>query len=151
MKQVTATLSERLSGARFVSAALGVVYLWFGILKFFPGLSPAEELAGTTIERLTLGLLDPSMGVFLLAIWEVGIGVFLLAGTFQKWVLPAALVHICCTFTPLLFFPDVCFTDIPFGLTLVGQYIFKNLVFLSVMVILIRREIPKQEERSAYR
>ena len=122
---------------------MGVVYLWFGILKFFPGLSPAEELAGTTIESLTLGTLDPAMGVFLLAIWEVGIGLLLLTGTFQKWALWAALVHICCTFTPLLFFPDLCFTQVPFGLTLVGQYIFKNLVFLGVMVILIKREIPK--------
>ena len=104
MKQIAAVLSERITRVSFVSAALGVVYLWFGILKFFPGLSPAEELAGTTIERLTLGILDPAMGVFLLAIWVVGM---------------------------------------PFGLTLVGQYIFKNLVFLGVMVILIKREVPK--------
>lgn len=151
MRQVTAAISDRLTGASFVSAALGVVYLWFGILKFFPGLSPAEELAGATIERLTLGIVDPSMGVFLLAVWEVGIGVLLLTGTFQKWVLRAALVHICCTFTPLLFFPDLCFTDIPFGLTLVGQYIFKNLVFLGVMVILIRRELPKEERGTPQR
>jgi uncharacterized membrane protein YkgB len=143
MKQIVAVLSERLTRASFVSAALGVVYLWFGILKFFPGLSPAEELAGTTIERLTMGTLDPAMGVFLLAIWEVGIGLLLLTGIFQRWALGAALVHICCTFTPLLFFPDLCFTQVPFGLTLVGQYIFKNLVFLGVMVILIKREIPK--------
>lgn len=142
MKQIAAVLSARITRVSFVSAALGVVYLWFGILKFFPGLSPAEELAGTTIERLTLGTLDPEMGVFLLAIWEVGIGLMLLTGTFQKWALWAALVHICCTFTPLLFFPDLCFTKVPFGLTLVGQYIFKNLVFLGVMVILIKREIP---------
>ena len=142
MKQIAAVLSERFTRVSFVSAALGVVYLWFGILKFFPGLSPAEELAGATIERLTLGFLEPAMGVFLLAIWEVGIGLLLLTGSFQKWALWAALVHICCTFTPLLFFPDLCFTEVPFGLTLVGQYIFKNLVFLGVMVILIRREIP---------
>lgn len=142
MKQIAAAVSERITRVSFVSAALGVVYLWFGFLKFFPGLSPAEELAGTTIERLTLGVLDASMGVFLLAIWEVGIGLLLLTGTFQKWALWAALVHICCTFTPLLFFPDLCFTEVPFGLTLVGQYIFKNLVFLGVMVILIKREVP---------
>ncbi len=143
MKQIAAVLSDRITRVSFVSAALGVVYLWFGILKFFPGLSPAEELAGTTIERLTLGILDPAMGVFLLAIWEVGIGLLLLTGAFRKWALWAALVHICCTFTPLLFFPDLCFTQVPFGLTLVGQYIFKNLVFLGVMVILIKREVPK--------
>ena len=142
MKQIAAVLSKHVTRASFVSAALGVVYLWFGFLKFFPGLSPAEELAGATIQRLTFGWIAPSTGLILLAAWEVGIGLLLLTGSYKKWALWAALVHICCTFTPLVFFPELCFTAIPFGLTLVGQYIFKNLVFLGVMVVLLKRDLP---------
>ena len=41
--------------------ALGVVFVWFGGLKFFPGLSPAQELAGRTIETLTLGIVEPGV------------------------------------------------------------------------------------------
>lgn len=141
MKQLTSVISGRLNRVSFVSTALGIVYLWFGALKFFPGLSPAEELAGATIGRLTLGWIGPDTGLFLLALWEVGIGVLLLSGSFRKWVLGAALVHICCTFTPLVFFPEMCFTQFPIGLTLVGQYILKNLVFLGVMVVLMKRDM----------
>ena len=140
MKQLSARLTSKWSGVSFVSTALGVVYLWFGVLKFFPGLSPAEQLAGATVEELTMGWVEPATGLVLLAVWEVGIGLLLLTGSFKRWVLGAALVHICCTFTPLVFFPEMCFTKFPFGLTLVGQYILKNLVFLGVMVVLLKRD-----------
>ncbi|RQW06070.1 hypothetical protein EH222_09245, partial [candidate division KSB1 bacterium] len=33
--------------------SLGIVFFWFGVLKFFPGLSPAQDLAARTIEVLT--------------------------------------------------------------------------------------------------
>ena len=42
--------------ARYGVVTLGVVFLWFGVLKFFPGLSPAQTLAVETIDVLTLGL-----------------------------------------------------------------------------------------------
>ncbi len=41
--------------------SLGIVFLWFGVLKFFPELSPAEELATRTIEVLTLGIVQPAL------------------------------------------------------------------------------------------
>ena len=50
---------------------LGFVYFHFGILKFFPDLSPAELLASQTIMRLTGGMLDASDALFILAIMEV--------------------------------------------------------------------------------
>ena len=42
------------NGIRFLRISLGVVFLWFGVLKFFPGLSPAQTLAGNTISILSL-------------------------------------------------------------------------------------------------
>lgn len=123
-----------------ISIGLGLVYLWFGLLKFFAGLSPAEELAGTTIERLTFGLIVPDWGLPLLAFWETAIGILLLTGLCRKCALLAALLHISLTFTPLFFFPELCFTNFPYGLTLVGQYIIKNVVFFGVMLAMLRME-----------
>ncbi|WP_233131799.1 doxx family protein [Robiginitalea sediminis] len=123
----------------FIARGLGLVYLWFGALKFFPGLSPAEALAGSTIEVLTFGLIGPSLGLVLLALWEFAIGTLLITGICRKCALTAALLHIVLTFTPLFFFPELCFTEFPFGLTLVGQYIIKNVVFLGVMVAMYRK------------
>jgi uncharacterized membrane protein YkgB len=33
--------------------SLGIVFFWFGFLKFFPNVSPAESLATDTINVLT--------------------------------------------------------------------------------------------------
>jgi len=40
-------------GLLLLRIALGIVFLWFGVLKLIPDASPAEALAGQTIERLT--------------------------------------------------------------------------------------------------
>ncbi|HSL94713.1 MAG TPA: hypothetical protein VLA35_02175, partial [Thermoleophilia bacterium] len=40
-------------GVTLLRLSLGAVFLWFGALKFFPDLSPAQSLAGDTIEKLT--------------------------------------------------------------------------------------------------
>jgi uncharacterized membrane protein YkgB len=42
-------------GIVFVRFSLGIVFLWFGALKFVPGLSPAEALVGQTVLRMTGG------------------------------------------------------------------------------------------------
>ena len=37
----------------FTRISLGIVFLWFGVIKFFPGISPMETLATKTIYVLT--------------------------------------------------------------------------------------------------
>ena len=121
---------------------LGVVYLWFGALKFFSGLSPAEVLAKDTIRVLTFGLIPDDISLILLAIWEVTIGVLLLSGFRVRFAVKAALIHMVFTFTPLLFFPELSFTHAPYGFTIIGQYIVKNLVFIVAMMIILKEEVP---------
>ncbi|MCB9307582.1 MAG: DoxX family protein [Lewinellaceae bacterium] len=121
---------------------LGIVYLWFGALKFFSGLSPAEVLAKDTIRVLTFGLIPDDISLILLAIWEVTIGVLLLSGFHVRFAIKAALVHMVFTFTPLLFFPELSFTHAPYGFTIIGQYIVKNLVFIVAMMIILKEEVP---------
>ncbi|HET6667982.1 MAG TPA: DoxX family protein, partial [Intrasporangium sp.] len=50
--------------------SLGLVFLGFGIVKFFPGLSPAEDIAAATIERLTFGYIAGDHAVLMTAIVE---------------------------------------------------------------------------------
>jgi hypothetical protein len=40
------------------------------------------------------------------------------------------------TFLPLVLLPEVCFTVIPWGLTLEGQYIVKNLVIIGAALVI---------------
>ena len=57
-------------GVRLLRISLGVVFFWFGVLKFFPGLSPAQALAANTMNVLTFGKLDPQLTLAVLATWE---------------------------------------------------------------------------------
>jgi len=119
-----------------LSVTIGIVYLWFGMLKFFPGLSPAEGLAQETIRMLTFDILAPSWSIALLAIWETGLGLLLISGLFKRLAIPLALIHIALTFTPMLFFPDQVFAISPFSLTLLGQYITKNIIIAGGLVLI---------------
>ena len=118
--------------------SLGICYFWFGMLKFFPNLSPAEQLAQLTIHKLTFGLIPDNISILLLAIWEVAVGILFFSGYFLRFATWAAIVHMVCTFTVLFLFPELSFSEAPYAWTLVGQYVVKNLVFLVVMGILLR-------------
>ena len=116
--------------------SLGLVYLWFGLLKFFPGMSPAQELAGRTIALLSFGLIAPGIAVPLLAVLETAIGLALVSGRWLRVTLLLLLGQMLGTITPLLFFPHETFTSFPFAPTLEGQYIIKNLVLVSAAIVL---------------
>ena len=89
--------------------SLGIVYLWFGGLKYFQGISPAEKLAMQTIHRLTFGLINDHANIIMLATWECLIGVLFISGRFVKPSLVLMLLHMVCTFTPFIFFPAETF------------------------------------------
>ena len=124
------------NGVRLLRYSLGVVFLWFGVLKFFPGLSPAQSLAGTTISTLSFGLLPPETAVLILAIWESIIGIGLITGYFLRTTLLLLWLQMLGTITPLFLFPEVCFTVVPIAPTLEGQYIIKNLVLISAGIVI---------------
>jgi uncharacterized membrane protein YkgB len=123
-------------GLVLLRVSVGVVFLWFGALKFFPGLSPAEALAGKTIARLTLGRVAPSTAVAVLAAWEVLIGLGLLSAKFMRATLLLLFLQMLGTLTPLFLFPDEAFLHPPYAPTLEGQYIVKNLVLISAGIVL---------------
>lgn len=110
---------------------LGIVFLWFGLLKFFPAASPAEELATRTIAQLSFGTLRPEVALPLLAVWECLIGIGLLAGRFLRVTLLLLAVQMLGTFAPLVLFPNETFTYFPYAPTLEGQYIIKNIVLIG--------------------
>lgn len=123
-------------GLPLLRISLGIVFLWFGALKFFPGLSPAHDLAARTIETLTFGIVPPTVSIPLLATWECLIGVGLLFGIFMRAVLLLLAVQMAGTLMPLVLFPTEVFTRIPYAPTLEGQYIIKNAVLISAAIVL---------------
>ena len=123
-------------GLTMLRLALGIVFLWFGALKFFPGFSPAETLAGQTIEVLTLGFVPAATAVLILAVWECAIGIGLLTGLWMRATLALLFLQMLGTITPLLIFPEQTWVVFPIAPTLEGQYIIKNAVLVAGAVVL---------------
>lgn len=123
-------------GTTTLRISLGVVFLWFGFLKFFPNVSPAETLATRTIDVLTFGLIVPSVSVKILALWESLIGLGLLTNKFQRVTLFLLWSQMVGAWSPLVIFPNEMFINFPFVLTLEGQYIVKNLVIIAGSFVL---------------
>jgi uncharacterized membrane protein YkgB len=123
-------------GVSLLRISLGIVFFWFGVVKFFPGLSPAQSLAGRTIEHLTFGVIQPSVSLPVLALWETVIGLGLIAGVWMRLILFLLFVQMLGTLAPIFLFPDEVFYRVPYAPTLEGQYIIKNFVLLSGALVL---------------
>jgi uncharacterized membrane protein YphA (DoxX/SURF4 family) len=124
------------NGLTLLRISLAIVFLWFGVLKFFPGMSPANDLAARTIERLSGGLIGQDLAIPVLATWESLIGLGLLFGVFLRAVLLLLGLQMIGTLTPLVLFPAEVFTHVPYAPTLEGQYIIKNAVLISAGIVL---------------
>lgn len=131
--RITATLARW--GVPVLRLGLGIVFLWFGVLKFFPGASPAEVLAARTVEVMTFGLVGPAVSLPVLAAWESLIGLGLLTGRYLRATLLLLAVQMLGTLTPLVFFPTETFSIFPFAPTLEGQYIIKNFVLIGAAMV----------------
>ncbi|MEM7538588.1 MAG: DoxX family protein [Chloroflexota bacterium] len=119
------------NGLLITRIGLGVIFFWFGILKLFPGLSPAEGLV-----RNTIYFFDPDLFLPVLAIWEMLIGLGLIFGRYMRTTLLLLFLQMPGTALPLLILPDIVWTAFPYGLTLEGQYIVKNLALIGSALVL---------------
>lgn len=118
---------------------MGIIYLWYGALKVF-GISPVEEL----VIRATDWVFSHEFVMFL-GVWEVLIGLFLMIKKCRRVGIFLLFTQFPGTFLPLFTNPEDCFTSFPFGLTLEGQYIFKNLILIAVGLYLISTLHDKRE------
>jgi uncharacterized membrane protein YphA (DoxX/SURF4 family) len=123
-------------GIRLLRISLGVVFLWFGVLKFFPGASPAESLAVSTMAALSFGKVTPGAALVVLAVWETLIGIGLITGRALRLTLLLLWAQMLGTVAPLALFPELCFTVAPIAPTLEGQYIIKNLVLVTAGIVI---------------
>jgi uncharacterized membrane protein YphA (DoxX/SURF4 family) len=133
-RRLTAVMAAH--GLTALRIALGIVFFWFGVLKFFPGMSPAQDLVARTIELLTFGLVPPEVALPVLAAWECAIGLGLLLGRWMRATLLLLFVQMLGTITPLFLLPDETWIRFPFAPTLEGQYIIKNVVLVAAAFVL---------------
>jgi len=124
------------NGTDILRISVGIVFLWFGFLKFFIDSSPAEEIASRTISLLTFDLMPPQISMPLLAVIECLIGIGILTKKYMEFVIPVLYFQMAGTVLPLFIFPDETWEIIPIVPTLLGQYIIKNSVLISAGIVL---------------
>jgi hypothetical protein len=119
--------------------SLGLVILGFGVLKYFPGASPAEPLVMRTVDALTFGLVSGTPAVVTTAALETLIGLTLITGIGLRVGLLALAGALLGWMSPLLLFPGDLF---PGGLpTLEAQYVLKDLVLGAAAAVVAARAL----------
>ena len=121
----------KIYGIVFLRYSVGTIFIWFGLLKPL-GISPAQVLVENTVYWFE----DKISFVKFLGWWEVAIGLTMCYKPLIRVSIFLLFIQMPGTFLPLILLPEVCFTNFPFGLTLEGQYIIKNLIIISSALVI---------------
>lgn len=115
--------------------SLAIVFIWFGALKP-AGISPAEPLLLMTVDWMPL--LPAESWLVVIGWWEVAIGALFLWRKTLRFAIALLAMQMVGTFMPLVILPDATFQAgrIPYGLTMEGQYIVKNLLIISAAMVI---------------
>ncbi len=119
--------------------ALGIVFVWFGALKL-AGVSPVNELVQSTVWWLPAG-----MSVLVLGVVEIAIGIGLVFRLVPRLVLLLFTHQMLGTFLAFFVVPGQMFEGNLLRLTVLGEFVVKNLVLLAAGLS-VAASLPKLEE-----
>jgi putative oxidoreductase len=111
--------------------ALGLVFLGFGALKYFPGVSPAQTVTEATTHILFLGLIPGAVAMKMIATLECLIGICLLTNRWMRlaiWLLGIEFIGI---LAPIFVLPGRLFAGPHHAPTLLGQYCLKDIILVT--------------------
>lgn len=115
--------------ARF---SIFLVYFWFGALKVVDA-SPASPLVQALFEK-TIPFMDFGLFLILFGLFECLIGIMFLVKKFDTVAIPLFFFHMVTTTMPLFMVPGIWTSFlVP---TLEGQYIVKNLLLVTAVVLI---------------
>ena len=117
-------------GTRILRVCLGVVFVWFGLLKVI-GKSPVAALVAQTVYWV-----PPQAFVPFLGMWEMGVGIGLLCARAMRLTLLLFWLQMAGTFLVLVLRPDIAFQGgNPLLLTTEGEFVIKNLVLIAAGLV----------------
>jgi len=116
--------------------SLGAVFLAFGALKFFPGVSPAQSLVERTTDLLLLGLVPGPVALVLVATLECVIGLCLISGRAMRGAIYLLFMQLVGILSPLVLLPGRLFAGPHGAPTLEGQYVLKDLILVGATLVL---------------
>ncbi|MGH3979778.1 MAG: hypothetical protein ACRDRZ_12385 [Pseudonocardiaceae bacterium] len=108
----------------------------FGILKYFPGVSPAENLVLETNAMLTFGLLPGKVAMVLFATAECTIGLSLMIGRGLRVIRYLLVLWTLGILSPIVLLNRELFTGPYNAPTLEGQYVLKDVILLTASLVI---------------
>jgi len=117
-------------GHRVHRLSLGVLYVWFGLLK------PLGHKTTTSLLAHTIYWGDPEVMVLVLGWWEVAIGLCLLVRPLIRVAIFLLALRLPGILLAFVLEPTVLFVSFPFAPTPEGQYLIKDFtLFLASLAI----------------
>ncbi|MFO7847192.1 hypothetical protein [Rhodohalobacter sp.] len=115
--------------------SLGIIFIWFGILKTI-GLSPAEGLVLATVDWMPI--FTAETWLVIIGWWEVIIGICFLFKSTLRIAIGLLAMQMAGTLLPLFILTEVTFQTgaFPYAPTIEGQYIIKNLLIISAAIVI---------------
>ena len=115
--------------------SVGVVFVVFGVLKFFPGVSPAQDLVVRTTDILTIGLIPAGVALVLVATLECVIGLCLITGRAMRAGVYLLAIQLIGILSPLVLLAERMFAGPHGAPTLEGQYVLKDLILVGAGLV----------------
>jgi len=123
-------------GVPTLRIALGIVFIWFGLLKAFDA-TPVGDLVADIVP-----LLSERVSVLVVGIVEVVVGLGLITGIAIRFTLGLFFLQMLGTFLVLVLRPGLSFDGNPLRLTVIGEFVVKNLVLLTAGLV-VAGSIPR--------
>ena len=114
---------------------MGIVIFGFGVLKYFPGVSPAQGIVLAVNRILTFGLLPDQVTLPLFATVEAIIGLSLITGWGLRVIIYPLAVWVLAILSPLVLLTAQLFSGPYHAPTLMGQYVFKDIILLAAVLV----------------
>lgn len=116
--------------------SMGAIIFGYGILKYFPGVSPAENLVQTTVDTLTLGQVPSNVALIFVATLECVIGLSLMIGRGFRVTIYLLGFWLMGVLSPVILLPHRLFGGPAHAPTLEGQYVLKDIIFLTASLVI---------------
>lgn len=132
--------------------SMGAIIFGYGVLKYFPGVSPAENLVQTATHLLTFGLVPDKVALVLVATLECAIGLSLIIGRGLRVTIYLLVFWTIGILSPVVLMSSRLFSGPNHAPTLEGQYVLKDIVFLTASLVIattLRRRKNGTENPSA--
>ncbi|MFP3984119.1 MAG: hypothetical protein ACLFV2_10570 [Desulfurivibrionaceae bacterium] len=121
--------------------SLGLIFIWFGLLKPFGAKTTTSLLAHT------IYFFPPEYILPLLGWWEVAIGLTLLFSKLVKYSIILQFIRIPGTILAFFIHPEICFVDFPYVPSPEGQYLIKDIIILFAGIAIAGTVYKEKENR----